>query len=126
MDPVLVSVNVQPMVSPTSRRPSRFTSVTVACLTSSRVELAWIGVTTVEGGAGTGVPVGSSAEAVAVLSTCPAFESASVIVYAVVAVHVVDAPGANVVAGQANAPALTSVMVTPCRVVEPVLVTTTV
>ena len=68
-------------------------------------------------------PDGGVPDAVAVLLIDPAFTLACVI--ALMAVHVVDAPGANVVDGQliADRPASGSVMLTEVRVTLPVLVT---
>ena len=68
-------------------------------------------------------PEGGVPDAVAVLVTTPAFTSACVIVR--VAVHVVDAPGANVVDGQliADKPDRGSVMLTDVNVTLPVFVT---
>ena len=57
-----------------------------------------VGTITVDLADATGCPVGMRAFTVAALKTPPLFRSAWVTVY--VAVHVVDAPGANVVTGQ--------------------------
>lgn len=87
-----------------------------------------IAVTVAEdGGEVAVVPLGDVRLAVAVFEIDPAFTSACVTVY--VAVHVVDAPGANVVVGQFTADNVpvpekpVSVTATPDNVVEPVFVT---
>ena len=86
--------------------------------------LVWsIGVTTDEGGESIGGPEGGVPWAMAVSSTVPALTSAWVTVWSVVAVQVVEAPGARVVARQVVAPAVGSVTLTLVRVVVPVLVT---
>ena len=70
----------------------------------------------------TAVPAGLRPVAVAVLVIAPASTSAWVIVYGVVVVQVVDAPGASVVAGQVVAPTLASTIATFVIVVAPVFV----
>ena len=69
------------------------------------------------------VPAGLRAVSVAVLLTAPASTSAWVIVYGAVVVHVVDAPGASVVAGQVVGPTFGSTTVRLVSVRAPVLVT---
>ena len=73
-----------------------------------------VGVAVEAGFDATAVRAGSRPVAVAVLLTAPASTSAWVIVYGVVVVQVVVAPGARVVAGQVVAPTLAS---TTARVV---------
>src|SRR5690349_838632 len=91
--PVLVRSKVQVIVSPRSVLPSPFTSVIEATFfTSFRAELCTTGVEVDEGPESTGLPEGSSAEAVAVLFTAPASTPACVITYALAA-QVIVAPG---------------------------------
>jgi hypothetical protein len=70
----------------------------------------------------TAVPVGGVPDAVAVLFTVPASTSACVSVYDFA--HVVDAPGASVVAGQDTAPTFGSETPTLVSVTLPVFATT--
>ena len=80
-------------------------------------------VLTVASGELTGTPVGETPDAVALLSIAPASASAWVTTY--VAVHVMKAPGANVVVAQVGAetPGLESLIRRLETVTLPVLVT---
>jgi hypothetical protein len=110
-----------------TRSPATLTDVGVTDLTSVSAGPAGMVTTAVAGGEVTTGPDGGVPDTVAVFLTCPAFTSACVTVY--VAVHVVDAPGANVVTGHettGGGPARTNVIsltVSPVRVTLPVLVT---
>ena len=105
-------------------RPLVLTSVGVpAVLVSVAVAVVEVGVEVDEVFETTVVPAGFFPVAVAVLLTVPASTSAWVIVYAAVVVHVVLAPGANVVAGQVVAPTFASTIATPVTVNAPVFVT---
>src|SRR3982751_6450344 len=95
--PVFSTRNDQLIVSPRSMRKLSLLSVTVADLVSVGFGRCSIGVDTLDGWDGTALPSGAVAEAVAVLSTRPLSTSGCVTVYAV-AVHVVEVPGASVVA----------------------------
>ena len=121
--PVLVTANENVWVSP-SDAPVGAVSVVIATDLVSVMVLVWsIGVAVDELLEATAGPLGGVAVADAVLMIDPAFTSAWVMVR--VAVHVVEAPGANVVAGQvmADRPGIGSLMLRPVSVTLPVLVT---
>ena len=104
--------------------PAGAVSVVIATVLVSVMVLVWlIGVVVDELLEVTAGPLGGVAVADAVLMIDPAFTSAWVMVR--VAVHVVDPPGANVVAGQlmADKPDSGSVTLKEVRVTLPVLVT---
>jgi hypothetical protein len=113
--PVFVTTNEYAIVD-----PAVFPDGTPACLSRVIVAVRVIGVEVVSV-AVTAAPVGGVPDTVALLLTTPASTSAWVTVY--VAVHVVDAPGANVVTGQDSAPTLASATLTELKVTLPVLVT---
>src|SRR5262249_36331011 len=92
-------------VSPGSLRPSWLLSTTFANFTSSSAGLSGRGTVAVDGGEVTELPPGTVPVAGAVLDTEPASKSAWVNTWRLSAVHVVDAPGASVVAGQLIEPA---------------------
>ncbi len=109
-------------VSPASTRPLPLVSAGVpADLVSDSVDRVEVGVLVVSGADVTGAPVGGVPDAVAELSTAPAFTSACVTVY--VAVQVVLPPGCSVVTGQLAPVTLGSLTTTPVSVWAPVLVT---
>jgi hypothetical protein len=112
--PVFVTRNVYPIVDPTV-----FPDGVPACLSNVIVLVRVIGVDVLSV-AVTAAPVGGVPDAVAVLSTTPAFTSAWVNVY--VAVHVRDAPGASAPPGQLTAPTFASVTLTGFSVTLPVFV----
>ncbi len=91
--PVFLTRNDHWILSPRSVSPSLLTSVTAADLVSCRAEVWTTGVVVDDGAVVIVAPLGWVAPAVAVLATEPASTSAWVIVYGVVAVQVVDAPG---------------------------------
>ena len=106
--PVFLTRNDHWILSPRSVLPSPSTSVTAADLVSCSAA-AWLtGVSVARRSTVTVALAGFLPVAVAVLETTPASTSAWVTVYAAVAVHVVDAPGASVVTGQVTAPAFAS------------------
>ena len=111
------------MVSPRSVTPLWFTSVTAADFTMASIGDWFTGVDVDEGPELIGGPPGGEPWAVAVLLTTPASTSAWEMVWAVVAVQVSEAAGANVTLGHVVAPAVGSVTPTPVRVTVPVLVT---
>src|ERR1700753_2306742 len=97
--------------------------MTVAILVNVGIGSCTTGVSVEDGFEVTGLAFGSVPEAVAVLWTTPASTSACKIVYGETAVHVVDACGANGVAGQVTAPALASETVRLVMVTVPVFLT---
>ena len=121
--PVLVTRNEYVCTSPNDAPAGTVSVVRAADFVSVIVFVCSIGVDVDEEADVIAGPVGGVPLAVAVLAITPVFTSACVIVR--VAVHVVDAPGANVVDGQlmADRPVSGSAMLSEARVTLPVLVT---
>ncbi len=110
------------MVSPASTRPLPLVSTGVPAVLTRPMVAAALVATELVSLAVVAAPVGGVPVAVAVLDTLPESTSAWVITYGA-AVHVVEAPGASVLAGQLMPVTLGSVTPTAVSVTSPVLVT---
>ena len=117
--PTFCTRNDQVMVSPRSTFASPSTSATAADLVSRRAGACTIAVEVDDGFEAVVAPPGSTAEAVAVLSTSPASTSAWVTTCGSAA-QVNDAPGGSRPGAQLTGPAVGSSTETECTVTVPV------